>query len=35
MTASEKTVLDPVCCEFCGPPLDENGRSFALFDRIR
>ena len=26
MTASEKTVLDPVCCEFCGLPIDEGER---------
>lgn len=23
MTASEDTVLEPVCCEFCGLPLNE------------
>jgi len=26
MTASEETALDPVCCEFCGLPIDESER---------
>jgi len=26
MTASEETVLDPVCCEFCGLPIDKGER---------
>ena len=26
MTASEDAVLDPICCEFCGLPIDEGER---------
>ena len=32
MTASEETVLDPVCCEFCGLLIDENDQCPALDD---
>lgn len=32
MTASETEVLDPVCCEFCGLPIDDDREQCPALD---